>query len=74
MNQMLNFDDYERRVRERAYQLWEVAGRPDGLTDHFWYEAQRSFEAEHPELALRHAGDPQPEEIADQGISLHDIA
>jgi DUF2934 family protein len=28
-------------VRERAYLLWEQAGRPDGAADHFWHEAQR---------------------------------
>jgi hypothetical protein len=28
-------------VRERAYSLWEQAGRPDGRADDFWHEAQR---------------------------------
>jgi hypothetical protein len=27
-------------VRERAYLLWEQAGRPDGSADDFWHEAQ----------------------------------
>src|SRR5580658_2653317 len=27
-------------VRERAYLLWEQAGRPDGRADDFWYHAQ----------------------------------
>jgi hypothetical protein len=27
-------------VRERAYLLWERAGRPDGCADEFWHHAQ----------------------------------
>ena len=27
-------------VRERAFLLWEQAGRPDGRADEFWYRAQ----------------------------------
>ena len=27
-------------VRERAYLLWEQAGRPDGCADDFWHQAQ----------------------------------
>ena len=27
-------------VRERAFLLWEQAGRPDDRTDEFWYQAQ----------------------------------
>ena len=61
MTEPLSTEDYEARIRERAHQLWEEAGRPEGLSDHFWYVAQRAFEADHPELAPRHAGDPQPE-------------
>ena len=28
-------------VRERAYALWEHAGRPDGRGDEFWHQAQQ---------------------------------
>jgi len=28
-------------VRERAYLLWEQAGRPDDRADDFWHQAQR---------------------------------
>ena len=27
-------------VRERAYLLWEQAGRPEGRADDFWHQAQ----------------------------------
>jgi hypothetical protein len=33
-------DDAERRVRERAYALWERAGRPHGHADEFWAQAR----------------------------------
>jgi hypothetical protein len=33
-------DDPERRTRERAYALWERAGRPDGRADEFWQQAR----------------------------------
>ena len=55
-------DDYEHRVRERAYALWEAAGRPADQDQHFWFEAQREFEQQHPENAFPHAGDPHPTE------------
>ncbi|WP_343898210.1 DUF2934 domain-containing protein [Craurococcus roseus] len=34
-------DDPERRTRERAYLLWERAGRPGGRADEFWEQARR---------------------------------
>jgi hypothetical protein len=33
-------------IRERAHQLWEAAGRPDGKEDHFWLEAERQLKEE----------------------------
>ncbi|XDA98987.1 DUF2934 domain-containing protein [Sulfitobacter sp. LCG007] len=31
---------HDRRISEKAYQLWEAAGRPDGDPVKFWYEAE----------------------------------
>jgi hypothetical protein len=28
-----------RRIRERAYQLWEADGRPEGRADTYWHRA-----------------------------------
>jgi hypothetical protein len=28
-------------VRERAYQLWQEAGSPEGQADHFWHLAEQ---------------------------------
>lgn len=33
--------DREQRVRERAYSLWESAGRPEGRHQEFWAMAER---------------------------------
>ncbi len=30
----------EEVIRERAYLLWEQAGRPEGDADDFWHKAQ----------------------------------
>jgi hypothetical protein len=32
-------DEFEQRVRERAYFLWERAGRPVVRADEFWQQA-----------------------------------
>ena len=34
----------EEMVRERAYELWDRAGRPDGRSDEFWFTAKADFE------------------------------
>jgi hypothetical protein len=31
----------ERRIRERAYQLWEEDGRPEGRGEEFWERAEQ---------------------------------
>jgi hypothetical protein len=38
--------EYEKRIRELAYQLWEEAGRPDGKSDEFWRRARAQVSAE----------------------------
>jgi hypothetical protein len=38
---MANDDhDREQRIRERAYQMWEEAGRPEGRSEEFWERAR----------------------------------
>ena len=36
----------EARVRRRAYELWERAGRPDGAHEAHWHEAGRQIDGE----------------------------
>lgn len=42
----------EEKIRQRAYQIWEAEGRPDGKQDEHWQRAAREIEAEEP-------GEPQ---------------
>ena len=36
--------DFEKVIRERAYELWEHAGRPNERSDEFWFAARAEFE------------------------------
>jgi hypothetical protein len=36
----------EQRIRERAYRLWEVEGRPEGKQDEYWNRAQELIQDE----------------------------
>jgi hypothetical protein len=33
----------ETKIRERAYQLWEDEGRPEGRHEHHWFQAVRDL-------------------------------
>ena len=37
---------HEERVRHRAYELWEQAGRPAGRAEEFWQQARTEIEGE----------------------------
>ncbi|WP_096787340.1 DUF2934 domain-containing protein [Rhodobacter sp. CZR27] len=39
-------DDREVRIRQRAYELWETAGQPEGCEQEHWYLAEASVAAE----------------------------
>lgn len=30
----------EQKIRDRAFQLWDAAGQPDGREQEFWYAAE----------------------------------
>ncbi len=36
----------ERAIRERACKLWEQAGKPEGMDQHFWFEAKQQLRDE----------------------------
>ena len=46
-------------VRERAFLLWEQAGRPDGEADEFWDQAQRQRWCERAYALWEREGCPQ---------------
>jgi hypothetical protein len=31
------------QIRDRAHQLWEAAGQPEGREHEFWYKAEREL-------------------------------
>jgi hypothetical protein len=39
-------ENREERIRAKAHQLWEEAGRPDGEADDHWLEAARLIDAD----------------------------
>jgi hypothetical protein len=44
--------DQDHRIRERAYHLWELAGRPDHRAGEFWARAEQEVRAESAALPL----------------------
>lgn len=38
--------DREQRIRDKAYRLWEEAGRPEGRSEEFWERARILVEIE----------------------------
>ncbi|WP_420133363.1 DUF2934 domain-containing protein [Rhodopseudomonas sp.] len=38
--------DMDQAIRERAYHMWNDAGRPEGNADAFWLSAQRELLAQ----------------------------
>jgi len=37
---------HEHRIRERAYEIWEKAGRPEGIATEHWLQAEAEITAE----------------------------
>ncbi len=46
-------------ARERAFLLWEQAGRPDGRADEFWYRAQHQRRCERAYALWEREGCPE---------------
>lgn len=44
-------NDRERKVRDRAYALWESEGRPAGRHDEHWYRAGQEVDTDGPAAA-----------------------
>lgn len=64
-------EDREDRIRERAYALWEQAGRPPDTAREHWAEAAREVDAA---LARDQADEPPAEEAGDVGGDAADAA
>jgi hypothetical protein len=44
-------DDRHERIRQRAYEIWEREGRPDGREHEHWDRATKEIDAESSEIA-----------------------
>jgi len=47
---MTNFR-HKRRIQERAYQIWEQTGRPEGKSVEHWLQAEAEIAADEQELS-----------------------
>jgi hypothetical protein len=52
----MSSDDRIQQIRERAYQIWESEGRPEGNSTEHWYAAERELQ--------ENKGSPAEEEIS----------
>ena len=41
-------DPTPEQIRQRAYELWEAAGCPEGREQEFWHEAERELQNSDP--------------------------
>jgi hypothetical protein len=46
MNDGSDITTHEERIRQRAYELWEEAGKPGGDHERFWHQAEAELAAE----------------------------
>ena len=61
------------RTRERAHQLWEAAGRPDGQHEAHWAQAEKEMaEQNPPTLASPDGGGASPGEAAAAANAVRD--
>jgi hypothetical protein len=51
-------EERQRRVRERAYALWEREGRPEGQAERNWLEAEVELRDEQDHQRHGRAGNP----------------
>jgi hypothetical protein len=60
-------------IRDRAYLLWEQAGRPEGRSEEFWFLAQQEMyggaaTSDGPEGAMLPPAEEPPEVAAQHGV------
>ncbi len=41
---MAEDNDFDKKIRERAFKLWQDAGSPDGRHEEFWHQAKEELE------------------------------
>jgi len=73
--------DFEKMIRDRAYELWEHAGRPSDRSDEFWFAARAEFERKGRTEAEQASGfvrrrvePPRHESAADWGKRVREFS
>lgn len=70
-------DSREDRIRAKAHELWEEAGRPDDRSDEHWMKAARLIDSDQHKEKPQDSGDKRGPGIdiapAAEGNSLGDI-
>ena len=73
--------DFEKMIRDRAYELWEHAGRPSDRSDEFWFAARAEFERKGRTEAKQASGfvrrrvePPRHEAAADWGKRVRELS
>ncbi|HZS63152.1 MAG TPA: DUF2934 domain-containing protein [Xanthobacteraceae bacterium] len=65
-------DAHDERVKQRAYQLWEEEGRPDGRAESHWEKARELVAIEdNQDLATRPV--PKPDAVGPYGEPIEPI-
>ena len=54
--------DREERIRQRAHEIWEREGRPEGREQQHWYQALEEIAVEE-DGSLSAAGEEDPEPV-----------
>jgi hypothetical protein len=66
-------DSREDRIRAKAHELWEEAGRPGGQADEHWLKAARLIDADQHKTKKTKSGPGVDIAPAAEGNSLGDI-
>jgi hypothetical protein len=66
-------DSREDRIRAKAHELWEEAGRPEGEADEHWVKAARLIDGEQHKTKKDKSGPGIDIAPAAEGNSLGDI-
>jgi hypothetical protein len=66
-------DSREDRIRAKAHELWEEAGRPEGRADAHWLKAARLIDADQHKEKTTKRGPGVDIAPASEGNSLGDI-
>lgn len=67
-------ENREARIRQKAHEIWENAGRPDHQSEEHWAEAERLIDKEdHKGDTDQLANEPNPHEPKPRGEAI-DIA